>query len=92
MVDVLLPLVLGAMAVAYATGIRNLWANARTARLVGIRPSLSFALALLVLLVALVSPLDGAATRDLPAHMVQHLLLLAVVAPLLALERTGARS
>ncbi len=86
MVDVLLPLVLVAVAAVYAIGIRNLWANARTARLVGTGPAVSFALALLVLLVALVSPLDRSASSDLPLHMVQHLLLLAVAAPLFALS------
>jgi cytochrome c oxidase assembly factor CtaG len=38
-----------------------------------------------VLLVALASPLDGAATALFSAHMVQHLLLTAVAAPLLVL-------
>jgi cytochrome c oxidase assembly factor CtaG len=85
MVDVVLPFALAAMAVAYAVGIRNLWANARTTRLVGTLPAVSFALGLLVLLAALVSPLESATSRDLPLHMVQHLLLLAVAAPLLAL-------
>ena len=42
--------------------------------------------ALLVLLVALASPLDDGADRNLPWHMVQHLLLLAVAAPLLAVS------
>jgi cytochrome c oxidase assembly factor CtaG len=86
MVELLLPVVLVALALAYATGLRRLWSHTRTARLVGAAPAAAFALALFALLVALVSPLDGAAERDLPAHMVQHLLLLAVAAPLLALS------
>jgi cytochrome c oxidase assembly factor CtaG len=86
MVEVLLPLGLLVLAFAYATGLRALWGNARSARLVGVAPALAFSLALLVLLVALASPLEGAATRELPVHMVQHLLLLAVAAPLLAVS------
>jgi putative membrane protein len=86
MVDVLLPLVLVVGAFAYAVGLRRLWTNARTARLVGAGPAAAFAVALLVLLIALASPLEHEATRNLPVHMVQHLLLLAVAAPLLALS------
>jgi cytochrome c oxidase assembly factor CtaG len=86
MAEVLLPLGLLVLAVAYATGLRRIWANARTARLVGVGPAVAFACALLALLVALTSPLEDAATRELPVHMVQHLLLLAVAAPLLAVS------
>jgi cytochrome c oxidase assembly factor CtaG len=66
--------------------LRELWAHQRTARLVGVAPAVAFASALLVLLVALTSPLEDAATRELPIHMVQHLLLFAVAAPLLAVS------
>jgi putative membrane protein len=86
MVEVLLPLVLAAAAFAYASGLRRLWANARTARLVGRTPAAAFAAALVVMLVALASPLEQTASSELPAHMVQHLLLLAVAAPLLAMS------
>jgi cytochrome c oxidase assembly factor CtaG len=86
MVEVLLPLGLVALAFAYATGLHRLWANARTARLVGVAPAIAFFVALLVLLVALTSPVDHATTRDLPLHMIQHLLLLAVASPLLAVS------
>ncbi len=84
MVDSALAFALLAMAWAYATGIQNLWENSRTARVVGVAPVAAFAGALVVLLVALASPLEAAADRSLPVHMVQHLLLLAVAAPLLA--------
>jgi putative membrane protein len=82
--DRLLPLVILAGAFAYAVGIRRLWSNARTVRLVGAAQAAAFGAAVVTLLVALESPLEDAATRDLPWHMVQHLLLLAVAAPLLA--------
>ena len=47
--------------------------------------SLAFGLGILVLAVALLSPLDLAATSLLSAHMLQHLLLLTVAPPLLVL-------
>jgi putative membrane protein len=86
MLDTLLVLALVAMAFLYATGLRSLWANARTARLVGAGPASAFAAAITVLLVALTSPFDTVADHNLPVHMIQHLLLLAVAAPLLAVS------
>lgn len=86
MAEVALALVLGVGAGAYALGVRRLWANARAAPLVGLGPVVAFAASLAVLLVASSSPVDDAAARDLPIHMIQHLLLLAVVAPLLAMS------
>jgi putative membrane protein len=47
--------------------------------------SWTFAGAVAVLALALVSPLDEAAAHSLTLHMVQHVLLVAVAAPLLAL-------
>jgi putative membrane protein len=49
-----------------------------------------FWLGLAAIAVALVSPLDAAASALASAHMVQHLLLTLVAAPLLALSRPGA--
>jgi cytochrome c oxidase assembly factor CtaG len=43
-----------------------------------------FGAGLVTIAVALVSPIDSAADTSLPAHMVQHVLLLTVAAPLLA--------
>jgi putative membrane protein len=50
-----------------------------------------FAGALLVIVVALVSPLDALSGALASAHMVQHVLLLLVAAPLLALASPGAK-
>jgi len=47
----------------------------------------AFLLGLATVAVALVSPLDGAADRAMAPHMVQHVLLVAVAAPLLVLGR-----
>src|SRR3954452_11666325 len=73
-----------ATGVAYAMG-RERWAR-RTGRvMVSGVASASFFGGLATVAVALASPLDGAAETSLTAHMVQHVLLLAVAAPLLAL-------
>jgi len=50
-----------------------------------------FAVALVVVVVALISPLDALAGALASAHMVQHVLLLLVAAPLLALASPGTR-
>jgi putative membrane protein len=54
------------------------------------RRAVFFALALLSLAIALLSPLDALAEALASAHMVQHLLLTLIAAPLLALSVPGA--
>jgi putative membrane protein len=49
----------------------------------------AFAAAMVAVVVALVSPLDGMAGILLSAHMVQHLLLIVVAPPLFVLSRPG---
>jgi putative membrane protein len=49
------------------------------------RQVLALAGGMCAVLIALATPLDAAADRDMRAHMVQHVLLLSVAAPLLAL-------
>lgn len=67
------------------------WRGARYARRTGIgRPvetlqAVAFGSGLLVLFVAIASPFDALADRSLAAHMLQHALLILVVAPLLLL-------
>src|SRR3982751_2392570 len=70
--------------VLYVRGVRAIRRRAGT-RLVAPWRTRSFALAIIVLLVALVSPLDALAGSLFSAHMVQHLLLVMVAAPLLVL-------
>jgi putative membrane protein len=82
--DQLLPLVLVGASFAYATGVRRIWHSGRHPSLVGPGQAAAFAGAIAVLLVALASPLDAAVDDNLALHMVQHVLLLAVVPPLLA--------
>ena len=69
----------------YARGVRTLWARAGVGRGVGRGQAAAFAAGLLTLAVALVSPLDALADALFSAHMVQHLLLILVAAPLLIL-------
>ena len=82
------PLILGLLAltaVLYGWGLAHLGARRRQM----VRPAnvVAFAGALLVLAVALASPLEVAASSVFAAHMVQHLLLMLVVAPLLVCGR-----
>jgi len=81
---VLVPLALAALLYARGTIVLG-----RRGRGVAIRPPqvVSFAAGWLVVALALVSPLHDASERLFSAHMVQHELLMAVAAPLLALGR-----
>lgn len=69
----------------YARGVRVLWARAGGGRGIGRGQAAAFGAGLLTLVVALVSPLDALADVLFSAHMVQHLLLILVAAPLLIL-------
>lgn len=77
---------LAGAAVLYGVGLRRLWRTGRGRGASPMRAGAFFA-GLGALFVALVSPLDAAAEQLLSAHMVQHLLLLAVAPPLLILGR-----
>ena len=84
------PLVLVAViasAWAYSVGVRVLWARAGAGRGVTYWQAAAFAGGLLAIVVALISPLDGMSAALFSAHMVQHLLLILVAAPLLVLGR-----
>lgn len=76
---------LAVMAVLYACGLRKLWRRTGVGRGVQSWRALAFASALLTILIALLSPVD-ALSKDLSwVHMLQHLLLMAIAAPLLVL-------
>lgn len=82
------PLVVAALllaAVLYRQGLVNLRARARPGP--SRRQVAAFAGGLIALAVALASPLDGAAASLFAAHMVQHLVLMMVAAPLLVAGR-----
>ena len=76
-----------ASAIAYAVGLRRLWANAGTGRGVATSQAWAFAGGWLALAAALVSPLDPLGSRLFSAHMVQHEILMVIAAPLLVLGR-----
>jgi putative copper resistance protein D len=79
---VLVPaLALGASAAWYLTQARRPPARVPSWRVA------SFLVGIAVVIVALASPLGGLVQRSFTAHMVQHLLLTAVAAPLLVLGR-----
>ncbi|MGZ5179268.1 MAG: cytochrome c oxidase assembly protein [Ramlibacter sp.] len=82
----LLALLAGSAAL-YAQGVRRLWRQAGPGRGIGRTAVLAFAAGWLVLVLALVSPLDPLGARLFSAHMVQHELLMVVAAPLLVLGR-----
>ena len=71
----------------YAYGVRSLWRSAGRGRGVGTAQIWAFGAGLLTLVVALVSPLDAMGDVLFSAHMVQHLLLILVAAPLLVLGK-----
>jgi len=74
-------------AALYAIGAARLWRHAGLFRGIGARQAAAFAGGWLVLVVALVSPIDAAGAYLFSAHMVQHELLMVVAAPLMVLGR-----
>jgi len=75
----------GLYAAGIRRGLRPVGGASPEARRMRQRRALTFAAALLVLVVALASPLDDAADELFWAHMSQHMLLMMVAAPLLVL-------
>ncbi|HXF60054.1 MAG TPA: cytochrome c oxidase assembly protein, partial [Caldilineaceae bacterium] len=69
----------------YCLGVRRLWQKAGTGRVVSARQVAAFAVGIVALAIALVSPLEALSGVLFSAHMVQHLLLILVAAPLMAL-------
>jgi putative membrane protein len=72
----------------YARGLRRLWRRGHK-HTVRPRQAISFYAALLLIAVALVSPLDALASTLVSAHMVQHLVFLILAPPLLVYARPG---
>src|SRR5215216_7949012 len=99
--SILIPIALTAL--IYLWGIRNVWQRAGAKRGINRRHYSSFLGVLLAFFVAFVSPLDAMSDVLFSAHMVQHMILILVAAPLLvmsdfplaflwALPRTWAQS
>lgn len=85
--DVLAALLLGAGGLIYAAGALRLWRRAGPGR--GLPPlrAAAFACGLAVAAWALFGPVDALAETSFTAHMIQHLALMLVAAPLLVLGR-----
>jgi len=69
----------------YARGLTEIWDRAGTGHVVSRIQAGAFAAGMLALMVALVSPLDPLGEQVAWAHMVQHMLVMTVAAPLLLL-------
>jgi putative membrane protein len=84
------PLLLGGFAIAataYGRGIARLWTIAGRYRVITRARASCFYGGLAALFVALVSPLDALGGALFSAHMLQHLVLVAVAAPLVVLGK-----
>ncbi|HEY4113500.1 MAG TPA: cytochrome c oxidase assembly protein [Rhizomicrobium sp.] len=78
---------LAVSAVLYSAGVARLWRRAGIGRGVRRWQAASFATGWMMLVVALVSPLHEFGEHLFAAHMIEHEILMAVAAPLLALSR-----
>ena len=84
------PLVLSGLAIGvaiYARGAIRLWHEAGAGRGVPAWRAASYGAGILVVAIALISPIDHASDVLFSAHMVQHELLMLVAAPLVVLGR-----
>lgn len=81
----LAPLALAVM--FYAVGVIRLWRRAGIGRGISHAAVLAYATGVLLLIIALVTPLDPLAETLFSAHMVQHALLIAIAPPLLLTGR-----
>lgn len=78
---------LAGVVVVYARGVRRLWARGGRGAGIPVHRVRLFAVGVVVLVLALLSPLDAMGEALFSAHMAQHLLLTLVVAPLLVAGR-----
>ena len=69
----------------YVRGLRTIWRKGGRGRGVAVWQAAAFAGGMLALVVALVSPLESLAEQLAWVHMVQHMILMMVAAPLLVL-------
>lgn len=76
---------LSVMTLGYGLGVQRLWRSAGTGHGISWAALSCFASGTMVLVLALVSPLDAIADSLQSAHMVQHMLLIVVAPPLLLL-------
>jgi putative membrane protein len=67
----------------YARGLTAMWERASVGQVIGARQALAFAGGWIALAVAILSPLDPLSDQLAWAHMVQHMILMTVAAPLI---------
>lgn len=84
---VLVPVTVGST--LYARGVSRLWRSAGTGRGVARWQALCFASGIAVLLAAQVSPIAALGGTLFSAHMIQHVLIIGLAAPLLVLGAPG---
>jgi putative membrane protein len=72
--------------VIYVWGTYNVWKRAGLGHGITARQWIAFVAAILVLVLALMSPLDALSEVLFSAHMVQHLMLMLMAAPLLVIS------
>jgi cytochrome c oxidase assembly factor CtaG len=83
-------MVLAVVVAPYAVGVRRLWHAAGTGRGIARWRALSFAAASVILITAFSEPFDAVSDVRFSMHMTQHILLVAIVPPLLILGNPGA--
>lgn len=88
-IDILLRAVLFLGLLLYGIGLRRLWRNG-LGRGVSVMRAGATGIGWAVLVLALISPLDRWAQYSLAAHVAQHMLLMALVPPLLLIGLPGA--
>ncbi len=88
--DPLVSLMLILAAILYGRGLSRLWSRAGVARGIGRLEVGAFSLGIGVMALALLSPLETATGTQLTAHMVQHVLLIAIAPPLILMGRPDA--
>ncbi len=78
-------LLLGAASLGYLRGVTVVWKQAGVGRGIQRLQVLAYGVGTLILFIAMLSPLDHLAHESFAFHMVQHILLILVAAPLFAL-------
>lgn len=81
--SITLPLAIGVA--FYAVGTGRLWRRAGAGRGISIQSAAAYGAGILALIIALMSPLDAAGAALFSLHMIQHLLLILVAAPLIVI-------
>ena len=81
----LLMMLLMLVGASYILGLIRLWRKAGPGHGIPIWRALCFLAGLMILIVVLSSPVDALADKNFSVHMIQHMLLMKIVAPLLLL-------